>query len=51
MCVLFMDTNNQNEQLPDFNAMFVENPVANFAVRVAGESMTGQEYSPRTLLL
>lgn len=36
----------QYEELPDFNAMFLENPAATFAVRVAGESMTGAGIFP-----
>jgi DNA polymerase V len=36
----------QLDPLPDFNALLVENPVATFAVRVSGKSMTGAGIFP-----
>lgn len=41
-----IDAHDQYEQLPDFNAMLVENPAATFAVRVSGKSMTGAGIFP-----
>ncbi len=35
--------------MPDFNALLVENPVATFAVRIAGKSMTGAGIYPGDL--
>jgi DNA polymerase V len=33
-------------EAPDFNALLVENPVATFAVRISGKSMTGAGIYP-----
>jgi hypothetical protein len=31
----------------NFNDILIENPIATFAVRIAGDSMTGVEHRPR----
>ncbi len=35
--------------VPDFNALLIENPAATFAVRIAGESMTGVGIFPQDI--
>ena len=46
-----MSVPDQFEQLPDFNLFLVENPAATFAVRVAGESMTGAGILPKDIAI
>lgn len=46
-----MSVPDQFKQLPDFNAMLVENPAATFAVRVSGTSMTGAGIFPNDIAI